>query len=108
MGFMQMHNVASEDNTRQNWRDSGVSVPPPFGYKAPLFKGITGVNEHIEPVFNAALPSAVVMQRSLKGLTPFEAFTSGVLHLILGPCKIRFSPSIEPLQSVKNSAGIFS
>ncbi|EPJ46514.1 MAG: hypothetical protein OFPII_19890 [Osedax symbiont Rs1] len=33
--------------------------------------GITGVNEHIEPVFNAVLPSAVitpsgaVMQRSL-------------------------------------------
>ncbi len=26
--------------------------------------GITGVNEYIEPVFNAVLPSAVVMQRS--------------------------------------------
>ncbi|EPJ48405.1 MAG: hypothetical protein OFPII_06120 [Osedax symbiont Rs1] len=31
----------------------------------PFFMGITGVNEHIEPVFNAVLPSAVVMQRSL-------------------------------------------
>jgi hypothetical protein len=26
--------------------------------------GITGVNEHIEPVFNAVLSSAVVMLRS--------------------------------------------
>ncbi|EPJ44682.1 MAG: hypothetical protein OFPII_32960 [Osedax symbiont Rs1] len=43
-----MHNVASED-----WRDSGVSVP--------LFMGITGVNEHVEPVFNAVLPSAVII-----------------------------------------------
>ncbi len=40
----------------KNRRDSGVSVP--------LFMGITGVNEHIEPVFNAVLPSAVVMQMS--------------------------------------------
>ncbi len=31
----------------------------------PLFMGITGVNEHVEPVFDAVLPSAVVMQRSL-------------------------------------------
>ncbi len=37
----------------KNWRDSGVSVP--------LTLGITGVNEHIEPVFNAVLPSAVIM-----------------------------------------------
>jgi len=43
-----LHNVASED-----WRDSGVSVP--------LFMGITGVNEHVEPVFNAVLPSAVII-----------------------------------------------
>ncbi len=37
----------------------------------PLFMGITGVNEHIEPVFNAVLPSAVVMQVSLA--TSFNA-----------------------------------
>ncbi len=37
----------------KNRRDSGVSVP--------LFMGITGVNEHIEPVFNAVLPSAVII-----------------------------------------------
>jgi len=30
----------------------------------PLFMGITGVNEHIEPVFNAVLSNAVVMLRS--------------------------------------------
>ncbi|EPJ46647.1 MAG: hypothetical protein OFPII_19050 [Osedax symbiont Rs1] len=30
----------------------------------PFFMGITSVNEHVEPVFNAVLPSAVVMQRS--------------------------------------------
>ncbi len=40
----------------KNRRDSGVSVP--------LFMGITGASEHIEPVFNAVFPSAVVMQRS--------------------------------------------
>ncbi|EPJ43578.1 MAG: hypothetical protein OFPII_40700 [Osedax symbiont Rs1] len=28
--------------------------------------GITGVNEHVEPVFNTVFPSAVVMQRSQK------------------------------------------
>jgi len=30
----------------------------------PLFMGITGVNEHIELVFNAVLSNAVVMLRS--------------------------------------------
>jgi len=39
--------------TGKNRRDSGVSVP--------LFMGITGVNEHFEPVFNAVSPSAVIM-----------------------------------------------
>jgi len=41
----------------KNKRNSGVSVP--------LFMGITGVNEHIELVFNAVLSNAVVMLRSL-------------------------------------------
>jgi len=40
----------------KNKRNSGVSVP--------LFTGITGVNEHIELVFNAVLSNAVVMLRS--------------------------------------------
>jgi len=40
----------------KNKRNSGVSVP--------LLLGITGVNEHIELVFNAVLSNAVVMLRS--------------------------------------------
>ncbi len=39
----------------------------------PLFMGITGVNEHVEPVFNAVLPSAVVMQRSRKVFVAIKA-----------------------------------
>ena len=41
----------------KNRRNSGVNVP--------LIMGITGVNEHIESVFNAALSNAVVVLRSL-------------------------------------------
>ncbi|EPJ47731.1 MAG: hypothetical protein OFPII_11430 [Osedax symbiont Rs1] len=37
----------------KNRRDSGVSVPS--------FMGITGVNEHVELVFNAVLSSAVII-----------------------------------------------
>ncbi|EPJ47315.1 MAG: hypothetical protein OFPII_05070 [Osedax symbiont Rs1] len=48
-----LHIVASEDKTRKKPVDSGVSVP--------FFMGITGVNKHVEPVFNAVLPSAVIM-----------------------------------------------
>ncbi len=43
-----LHNVASEGKIR-----NGVSVP--------FFMGITGVNEHTEPVFNAVLPNAVII-----------------------------------------------
>ncbi len=35
----------------KNRRDSGVSVP--------FILGVTDVNEHVEPVFNAVLPSAL-------------------------------------------------
>jgi len=56
-----LHNVASEDKTRQKPADSGVSVPPHFGYSVPFFMGVTGVTEHIESVFNAVLPSTVII-----------------------------------------------
>ncbi len=39
-------------------------MPLTLGAVGPSFMGITGVNEHIEPVFKAVLPSAVVMQSS--------------------------------------------
>ncbi|EPJ49488.1 MAG: hypothetical protein OFPII_00400 [Osedax symbiont Rs1] len=29
----------------------------------PFFMGITGVNQHVEPLFNAVLPRAVIMLR---------------------------------------------
>ncbi|EPJ46475.1 MAG: hypothetical protein OFPII_20180 [Osedax symbiont Rs1] len=37
----------------KNRRDKAVSVP--------FFMGIIGVSKHIEPVFNAVLPSAVII-----------------------------------------------
>ncbi|EPJ44535.1 MAG: hypothetical protein OFPII_34080 [Osedax symbiont Rs1] len=36
-------------------------MPLTLGTVCPSLMGITGVNEHIEPVFNAVLPSAVII-----------------------------------------------
>ncbi|EPJ43921.1 MAG: hypothetical protein OFPII_38550 [Osedax symbiont Rs1] len=46
------HDVASEGKTRQGKAKTGEIAE------------FTGVNEHIEPIFNAVSPSAIVMQRS--------------------------------------------
>ncbi|EPJ43361.1 MAG: hypothetical protein OFPII_42080 [Osedax symbiont Rs1] len=34
---------------------------PSLWVQCPFFIGITGINEHIEPAFNAVLPSAVII-----------------------------------------------
>ncbi|EPJ44857.1 MAG: hypothetical protein OFPII_31360 [Osedax symbiont Rs1] len=36
-------------------------MPLTLGTVRPSFMGITGVGEHIEPVFNAVLPSAAII-----------------------------------------------
>jgi len=52
----------------------------------PLFMGITGVNEHIELVFNAVLSNAVVMLRSLKVNSPQLSRSSFAVSRISIPC----------------------
>lgn len=51
--------LAGPKGFNQYWRNCGISVP--------LFMGITGVNEHVEPIFNAVLLSAVVLRPPLDG-----------------------------------------
>ncbi|EPJ44196.1 MAG: hypothetical protein OFPII_36430 [Osedax symbiont Rs1] len=69
-----------------------------------LFMGITGVNEHIEPVFNAVLPSAVIMQRShgivaSDQLTPIHQPSSAANSFSEKPLNNRFASLIEMLDN---------
>jgi len=56
-----LHNVVSEGKARQKNGELTESVCSSLWYSAPFFMGITGVNEHIEPVCIAVLPSAVII-----------------------------------------------
>jgi|GEM_PF-7131284 len=71
-----LHNVANADKTRQPERsvDTALAGPKGFnknqrnsGVSVPLLLGITGVNEHIESIFDDVLLSAVVLRQPLYG-----------------------------------------